>query len=148
MDIMWRELDLDSILSEEERIPSVFRVDAQGLGFLDSTNDRPNLAQGSRVELPLFMAKALRQRGMTEMELPKHYDRKMRNNIAASALNINLKEYTPYYFEVGMELASELRDNDLKDTVRIAFCGDRYRSLMINALSRFDRSIKNDMCYY
>lgn len=133
---MWRTLDLDAILSEEERIPCVFQMDAQGLGFLDPTNDRSNLQQGAKVELPLYMAKALTQRGMTEMELPKHYELKMRHNIAASALNINLKEYTPYYFEVGMELAAQLRDKDLQDTVRIAFCGDRYKSLMINALSR------------
>eukprot|EP01033_Poteriospumella_lacustris_P007029 gene7029-5062_t len=69
------------------------------------------------------------------MELPKHYEHKMRDNIAASALNINLKEFSPYYFEVGMELAQHLDDADLQNTVRIAFCGDRYRSLMINALS-------------
>lgn len=133
---MWRALDLDAILSEEERIPCQFSVDAIGLGFLDPSNDRPHLQQGARVELPLYMAKALKTRNIIDMELPKHYDHKMRDNIAASALNINLKEFTPYYFEVGMELAQHLDDADLQNTVRIAFCGDRYRSLMINALSR------------
>lgn len=136
---MWRALDLDAILSEEERIPCQFSVDAIGLGFLDPSNERPHLQQGARVELPLYMAKALKTRNIIEMELPKHYEHKMRDNIAASALNINLKEFSPYYFEVGMELAQHLDDADLQNTVRIAFCGDRYRSLMINALSRYVR---------
>jgi GINS complex subunit 3 len=132
---MWRVLDLDAVLSQEERIPCIFQYDAQGLGFLDPMNERTNLSQGAKVELPLYMAKELAKRSIVEMELPKHFDRRMRDNIAASALNINLKEFSPYFFEVGMDIAEQLRDRDLQDTVRIAFTGDRYRSLMMNALS-------------
>jgi len=132
---MSRYLDVDSILCEEERIPCVFQVDGAGLGFLDSSNDNPNLPAGSRVELPLWMAKTLTQKMMTTMELPKYFERRMRDNIAAGASNINLREFSSYYFEVGMQIAAEKKDKDLQDTLRIAFSGDRFRPLMVNSLS-------------
>lgn len=132
---MWRRLDLDSVLSEEERIPSVFEYEASGLGFLDATGEHADLNEGARVELPLYMAKYLTEKGFTKMELPKHYNRKMRDNILAGAASINLKDFSQYYFEVGMKISETIGDEDLHNTLRLAFCGDRYRALMSNSLS-------------
>ena len=129
-------LDLDRILSEEERIPCVFDSNgASGLGFLDVTNDHMDLFGGARVELPLWMALALARKRMVTMELPKHYQKKMRDSIDAGAESINLKEFSPYFYEVGVEIAN-LVDSDLKDTLRVAFTSERYRRLMNHALCR------------
>ncbi len=134
---MHRRLDLDRILSEEERIPCVFEESgAQGLGFLDNTGEHESLQQGARVELPLWMALKLHDKNYVEMELPKHYQKKMRDSINAGAESINLKEYSPYYFEVGMKIAESLVDTDLKNTLRIAFCSSRFQALMSRALCR------------
>jgi GINS complex subunit 3 len=129
-------LDVNLLLSLEDRVPCVFKLEVPALGFLDPSNDQSHLPAGARVELPLWMAHSLMQRKMVTMELPKHFDKKMRENIAAGALNLNLREYSNYYFEVGMQIATALDDNDLKDTLRIAFTGDRYREVMVNALTR------------
>lgn len=128
-------LDIDTLLSEEERIPCVFRLEVPGLGFLDPSNDETYLPAGARVELPLWMAQTLHKKKMVTMELPKHFDKKMRDNIAAGALNLNLREYSNYFFEVGMAIANTLQDEDLRDTLRIAFTGDRYRAVLANALT-------------
>eukprot|EP01039_Chlorochromonas_danica_P003972 gene3973-4346_t len=128
-------LDIDTLLCEEERIPCVFRLEVPGLGFLDPNNDSSTLPAGARVELPLWMARTLTEKRMVTMELPKHFDRKMRDNIAAGALSLNLKEYSNYYYEVGMQIANTMKDMDLKDTLRIAFTGDRYREVMVHALT-------------
>lgn len=129
-------LDIDTLLSEEERVPCVFRIEVPGLGFLDPSNDETYLPEGARVELPLWMAETLLSKRMVIMELPKHFDKKMRDNIAAGALNLNLREYSNYFYEVGMKIANNLHDPDLKDTLRIAFTGNRYREVMANALTR------------
>ena len=134
---MHRRLDLERILGEEERIPCVFEASgAQGLGFLDSTGDHDHLHQGARVELPLWMALKLNEKGHVLLELPKHYQKKMRDCIDAGAESINLKDYSPYYFEVGMKIAESLDDLDLKKTLRIAFCSARYKNIMSRALCR------------
>lgn len=41
--------DLESILSEEERVPCVFTLDAMGMGMLDPTTAEEDLAQGAKV---------------------------------------------------------------------------------------------------
>jgi GINS complex subunit 3 len=49
-----RYLDIDLILSEDERIPCKFRLEADKLGHLDPTNEEESLPKESVVDLPLW----------------------------------------------------------------------------------------------
>ena len=149
-------LDIDQILYEEERIPCVLQVDAYQMGFLDpsinntnnnnnnnSNNDNNNifddLPENTRIELPLWLVLALNN--FVQIELPKHYNKKMRDEILAGADNINLKEFSNYFFEVGTNLAFKLDSDDLKVSLQHAFAGSRYRSLVMHALSSWNDDI-------
>lgn len=129
-------LDIDEILSEEERIPCIFTIDASGLGYLDSTNNFTDLPAHSKVELPLWLATTLTEKNMVDIELPKHYGSRIREDIMAGASAVPLREYSFYYFEVGWKISRLLRDTDLRKTLRIAFTGDRYKSLMARAMAK------------
>jgi GINS complex subunit 3 len=131
-------LDIDEILSEEERIPCVFSIDATGLGNLDSTNELPDLPAHSKVELPLWLAQMLSEKNMIEIELPKHYGSRIREDIMAGATAVPLREYSYYYFEVGWKLSRLMRDADLRKTLRIAFTGERYKALLARAMAKYD----------
>ena len=72
---------------------------------------------------------------MIEFEMPKHFAVKMRNELA-SASSVNLRDYSNYFFDVGLELSKITRDNDLLRTLRTTFCGPRYRTL-INSLTKY-----------
>jgi GINS complex subunit 3 len=130
-------LDIDEILSEEERMPCKFSLDGKNLGFLNSASDSNDLEEGSKVELPLWLSKPLREKNMIEIELPKHYGIRIREEINAGALAVKLREYSYYYFEVGLQLSKITKDDDLKRTLRTAFAGERYKSLMGRALSKY-----------
>lgn len=41
--------DLEAILSEEERVPCVFTIDAMGMGMLDPTTSEEDLVEGTKV---------------------------------------------------------------------------------------------------
>lgn len=131
-----RYLDIDLILSEDERIPCKFLVDAKDLGHLDATNEDEDLPDGARVELPLWLAKSFSKNKMVELELPKHYGSKMRDAIMAGAAPINLKDFSHYYFDVGLELSRTLQDLDLQRALRAAFSGDRFRNLLLFTLAK------------
>lgn len=49
--------DIDSILSEEVRVPCVFALDAVGMGMLDPTTSDEDLSQGAKVRrrVPLLL---------------------------------------------------------------------------------------------
>ena len=129
-------LNLDEILSEEERMPSIFLIDGSGLGHLDSTNDLIDLPANTKIELPFWLVQTLLEKNMIEIELPKHYGSRIREDIMAGALAVPLREYSFYYFEVGWKLSKLTRDNDLRKTLRIAFTGDRYKALMARSLAK------------
>lgn len=134
-------LDIDLILSEEERIPCVFNLDAEGLGSLDASVESEDLPSGSRVELPLWLAESLFKKSMVKTELPKHYGQKMRDEILAGALNIDLKSFSYYFFEVGIKLSKESNNKDLRRILAIAFSSDRFRSLMVHSLSSWNDDV-------
>ena len=131
---MGKHLDIDRLLSEGERVPCVFNQDAEGLGHLDTTSEDQTLPQGSKVELPLWLAKDLAQLNFVRIELPKHYGSKMRDAIFAGAAPINLKDFSHYYFDVGLDLATLLDDDDLRKAMRDAFTGDRFKNLLLYTL--------------
>eukprot|EP01038_Epipyxis_sp_PR26KG_P006805 gene6805-9320_t len=150
-------LDIDEILSEEERIPCIVLEEGQGLGYLDSNNNStiktkrgitdgnhhidPDLHESTRIELPLWLSVQMSKKRMIQMELPKHFDRKMRDEIITNNININLKEYSYYFFEVGLQIALETNDNNLKEILRKAISNNRFRSLMFNSLSSWNDDV-------
>ncbi len=131
-------LDIDEILSEEERIPSIFLLDAINLGSLDLTNTFSDLPAQSKVELPLWMIHILSEKNMIEIELPKQYGLRIREDILAGSIVVPLREYSFYYFQIGLRLSRLTHDNDLKKTLRIAITGERYRSLMARSLAKYN----------
>ena len=133
-------LDIDEILCEEERVPCTFMLTAVGLGHLDTSVEGNDLPEQTRIELPLWLATQLHRKDMALMELPRHFERKMRDEILAGAENINLKEFSYYFYEVGSRLCASLNlpNDDLKNALSIAFAGERFRSLMMHSLQRFE----------
>jgi GINS complex subunit 3 len=64
-------LDIDKVISEEERIPCFFQSDAKNLGHLDIGNTDEDLPENSKIELPLWLVTVLSKKNMVRMELPK-----------------------------------------------------------------------------
>ena len=133
-----RFLDIDLILSEEERLPCVFQVDAANMGHFDSTVQEKDLPKNARVELPHWLGQKLQDKNMAKMELPKHFNTKMRDEMRAGAASVNLREFSHYFFEIGLRLSRSAvpPDADLQRTLRAAFLGERFRRLMVYGLDQ------------
>ena len=134
---MSKYLDLDAILAEDERVPCKFLVDAEHLGHLHPTVSEEDLPKDVVVELPLWLGKAFSDRNMVKIEMPKHYGSKMRDAILAGASAVDLRDYSHYYFVVGLKLAKMVKpaDEDLLRIMRKAFTGERFRDLCVLTLT-------------
>jgi len=139
-------LDIDLILSEEERLPCTFQVDASNMGHLDVTVQSDTLPSGARVELPHWLGQPLFEKNVVVMEVPKHFGPKMRDHMFAGASNVNLRSYSHYFFEIGLRLAKVMRDEDLFRKLRVAFLGERYRKLVVRALSQSPQDDVAEFC--
>ena len=87
--------------------------------------------------MPYWLAREFHNSNeLLEIELPKHYGRRMRDEIEAGAGKIRFRDFSYYYFEMGRDLAkSTLQDDDLLEKLRKAYAGPRYRALTARALT-------------
>ena len=69
---------------------------------MSSGND--DLTAGTKLELPLWMAQALRNRRIISVEIPKVYREAYREILNADANEVNLHKMGPYFYHFGLYL--------------------------------------------
>jgi len=139
-------LDIDVILADEDRVPVEFLQRGIGLGMLDTTTIDSDIPEDTKLDLPLWLFKAFNEENevkkkkgaLMDVKLPSHYGAKMRDEIDAGAKVIRFREFSPYFFEVGIYLANLTEDEDLLRKLRKAFAGPRYENLTARALSTWN----------
>lgn len=92
--------DLDCILAEQQKVPSFFKDKVPGLGFLEGNLER-DLHENSRVDIPFWLAQPLAMKGYIDMELPSCFGERIRNDLDASALSVNVKQLSSYFYQLG-----------------------------------------------
>jgi GINS complex subunit 3 len=98
--------DVDSILASEERVPVTFNCDAVGLGYLGAGSGKEeDIAEGTRMELPFWLADRLIRKKIVSINLPKYYSQKYRNYLKADPQSIDVRSACPVYYTLGMRLA-------------------------------------------
>lgn len=100
--------DIDSILVEEERAPCVFKTSAFNLGYLDPGKGGDDLAGGTRIPLPLWLALHLARKGYVALDVPSHYGERMQSRLSADAKSVPVRDRSAHYFEVGVRLCAML----------------------------------------
>lgn len=134
--------DVDEILAGDERVKCTFQTEAVNCAFLDPSCRGDHLPEGTSVELPLWLAHPLaQQNALVKLEVPPFLDARFRRMLKAGPSSVNLREFSPYVFQVGRQLAPLVEPEDasaLDDILRLAFGGERYRELLNNAMSTLD----------
>jgi len=94
------------ILAEQERIPVVTNEDLPKLGFLDPSTSSRNgtLNKGTKLELPLWLAKSLKARNRAQLNMPPNFSDKKRQIVAADPDAVNLHNYGPHFYESGRHI--------------------------------------------
>mmetsp|Transcript_19582 Transcript_19582/g.46757 ORF Transcript_19582/g.46757 Transcript_19582/m.46757 type:complete len:189 (-) Transcript_19582:1082-1648(-) len=132
--------DCDAIFSEETLIPTMFRTGARGVGrALDPSNDQADLQQGSKVEIPFWMVRSLAERSMVEVQLPKCYNKRIRDKVQAGAEFVDLRTACPYFYEFGMKLNNLVLEEGLPDFLVNTF-RVRYAELLTQCQSHDPRN--------
>ncbi|KAI9595838.1 hypothetical protein BDF19DRAFT_440228 [Syncephalis fuscata] len=112
--------DIDSILSEQQRIPCEMIIEGTQLGFLDN-NPGEDIPKGSLVELPLWLAGILVMSEQVDINMPKAYGNSVRSSMKASTANIDLQRLGPYYYLFGGKLTNIIDDVDLQKLLANTF---------------------------
>ena len=75
-------------------------------GYLCPGNESEHIQPGSRLELPLWMARSLcsRRRQIATVDVPRPYRSGHRKILDADAAVVDLHKFCPYYYSVGTRL--------------------------------------------
>ncbi|KAL6534130.1 hypothetical protein OROHE_013963 [Orobanche hederae] len=90
--------ETDDILAEEELVPSVFQHNANGVGLFDSSDDT------DKVLVPMVVANGAGG-GWFQSGTALLAESKTREEIAADAAHVDLRNRCPYFYELGCKLA-------------------------------------------
>lgn len=98
--------DLDDIVTLQEKVPVQFELPCYRLGFLEPSSAEEHINQGSKMEIPCWLAFELcsRRRQIVSVELPKLYNESYRQIFKADAGVLDLHKMGPSFYRFGMKL--------------------------------------------
>ncbi|XP_061578503.1 DNA replication complex GINS protein PSF3 [Cololabis saira] len=133
-------LSLDDILLSHERLPVRTECAFPRLGFLEKSSDTTDLVEGTKMELPLWLAKGLYEskRRVLAVELPKVYREGWRTVFSADPNIVDLHKMGPYYYGLG----SQLLHFESPETPDIA------QTLLQTFINRFRRTMDSSQNAY
>ena len=112
------------------------------MGVLDSTTPDADVPEDTKLDIPYWLAKEFQNDSMEKLwdvSMPEHYGGRMREEIEAGAGKIKFRDFSYYYFEIGIDLGRNVKgDLDLVEKLRKAFTGQRYNVLISRALTRWN----------
>lgn len=129
------EEDTDSGTEEREDVSSNRQPSA-------SSRD---LAAGTKVDLPCWMAETLARRNLVTMRLPRFFGPTVRNDLRAGAMSVNLHEKSPYFFELGRFLCSILVDEELLAVLQMGYSERCWRVVASAGWEGKEKGVMNAM---
>ncbi|KAK4055219.1 DNA replication protein [Microbotryomycetes sp. JL201] len=106
-----------------QRLPCKFKYDVPNTGHLEGTADK-DLRAGTALELPFWLASVLYNKDMIDMSVPRCYNTRVRNALAASSSNVDLRNLGgagTSFFSGGNKLLTIVEDEALVTTLHTAF---------------------------
>ncbi|KAJ7426443.1 DNA replication complex GINS protein PSF3 [Willisornis vidua] len=99
-------LSLDDILMSQEKLPGRAESALPRLALALGTGSAESVPEGSKLEIPLWLAKGLHdsKRRIISVELPKIYKEAWRTVFSADANVVDLHKMGPYYYGFGSQL--------------------------------------------
>nr|XP_006977862.1 DNA replication complex GINS protein PSF3 [Peromyscus maniculatus bairdii] len=139
-------LSLDDILMSQEKLPVRVETSMPRLGafFLERGADAESdhaLPQGTKLELPLWLAKGLfdTKRRILSVELPKMYQEGWRTVFSADANVVDLHKMGPHFYGFGSQLLhfDSPENADISQSLLQTFIG-RFRRIMDSSQNSYN----------
>jgi GINS complex subunit 3 len=97
--------DIADILAEEERLPVVFQLPADDLGYLLDGTEENDVDIGTKVDLPFWLADKLASNGNVKFDTPHYFSLKYRNGFLADPKSADLRQCCQVFYKIGMRLS-------------------------------------------
>ncbi|CAB61465.1 DNA replication complex GINS protein psf3 [Schizosaccharomyces pombe] len=115
--------DIDSILSENQKVPCTSTVSIPGLG-----HEGRMVPTGSKVELPFWLAEVLAINSFVSIHMPAPFSSVVRNALKANPNSVSIRDITTHYYHFAEKMLHLISDDSL---VQISLNTLRSRAMLI-----------------
>ncbi|KAK3900222.1 hypothetical protein C8A05DRAFT_36148 [Staphylotrichum tortipilum] len=120
--------DIDSILTQSEKIPCTFQLDIPDLGYLDNTPTQP-LKAGTKVNLPLWLAEMLviansgdaEGKSFVTFDLPPALGNDVVQALKADPRAVPLRDQSPHFYGLGTHMMDLSEEQEMAAVLRKTF---------------------------
>lgn len=126
--------DLNSILTDSQKVPCTFELTVSGLGYL-SGNPGTSINQNTKVELPLWLGEMLAVNRLSNsadtlitMDMPTALSKRVMNALKADAKSVDLRAQAMHFYGLGARMLELFEDEEVVDILVETF---RKRSLEV-----------------
>ncbi|KAI9679022.1 MAG: DNA replication protein [Trizodia sp. TS-e1964] len=111
--------DIDDILTEAQKVPCTFELSVDGLGYLDG-NAGGDMKKGSRVELPLWLARMLaisQDPPLVTLDLPSALAPRVLHALKADARTVELRILAPHFYSLAAKLFLLFEEDEMSEVI-------------------------------
>lgn len=105
------DLDIDDLLSEENRIPVEVPGSHRALEYILGLGEDEEL--GEDVEIPFWLSFQLQKLNVVVPAMPKQYNHRMQGRLKAQAWSVNLRDQNFYFYECALKLSRMAKSTGL-----------------------------------
>ncbi|KXS12615.1 GINS complex, Psf3 component [Gonapodya prolifera JEL478] len=136
--------DIDAILAEQQKVACYVKSDVPHFGYLagskshmvggarygdavtplanpETENISQQLPKGSRVEVPFWLASQLALNQLVDIEVPRCFGTRARNDLKASPTAVDLNLLCPYFYAFGCSIFNLVIDRTLNKVLATTF---------------------------
>ena len=111
--------DLNSILTDSQKVPCTFELAVPGLGYL-SGNPGTSITQNTKVELPLWLGEMLAVNRLSNsadtlitMDMPAALNKRVMNALKADAKSVDLRAQAMHFYGLGARMLELFEDEEV-----------------------------------
>jgi len=114
--------DVDAILTDAQKVPCTFELTVPGLGYLEG-NMGGDMNQGSKVELPLWLAEmlalsqSLNTSALVTLDTPSALAPRVMNALKADPRTVDLRALAPHFYNLGARILELFDEDDMIDVL-------------------------------
>ncbi|KAL4990651.1 hypothetical protein BDW68DRAFT_31521 [Aspergillus falconensis] len=118
--------DIDSILTDAQKLPCTFELDVPGLGILEG-NPGENIKAGTRIDLPLWLGEMLSigarlgTSRLVTLDIPSALSERVMNALKADPRTVDLRSLAPNYYRLSERVLELFEEEEMVDILSNTF---------------------------
>ncbi|KAJ5374857.1 GINS complex [Penicillium concentricum] len=118
--------DIDSILTDAQKLPCTFELEVPGLGILEG-NAGEDIKAGTRIDLPLWLGEMLSigarlgTARLVTLDMPDALSERVMNALKADPRTLDLRALAPHFYNLSERILELFEEEEMVDVLGDAF---------------------------